>query len=411
MSKATPKSLQDFFKVMVFASGTPAAYQRAIGHEFSENVCPCSPKTAIENEWIKKPTLNLVSGHFNTQFPQIVLSVLHREIELCKDEVFKPTILVNFPGIDDIAQFVDIPEIKSQIGVIFHLITIHSIKSHNNQNGYSEINCLIDNKKIKSSEAYNIIEQIDKEYFKDSLPIIVCQVDMIGEGINVKSFNSVITTSNSDKKVMQQVGRGMRNYFKDGKDKVHNGHCNLYMVYDNHDQVAQLINNLAEYELTEDCFDWGRKQDVRTGSTTIFEDAGHPDELNTQDWEKIDIEHDLEILAVLTNWDKKRLKKMTKNEIAYWLKFEDSELDKLVKKLKNDGFDKVYRNFNNKYAMLYDQILNISKLQSSDSVMREVWKNNVLLFLKTMTKNDDFAEFLNDHIGENLNYQLSKIGR
>lgn len=405
------KTLQDFFKVMVFASGTPAAYQKAIGHKYSDNICACSPKTAIENEWIQKPVLNLVNGKFDLHFPQIITSVLHREIELCKNEVFKPTILVNFPGIDDIAQFVEFNGIKEQIGVNFHLVTIHSIKTYNNQNGYSEINCFVDNTKIKSSESYQIIESIDDEYFKDDLPIIVCQVDMIGEGINVKSFNSVITTSNSDKKVMQQVGRGMRNYFRNGKDKVHNGHCNLYMVYDNMSQVAQLINNLAEYELTDDCFDWGKRLDVRTGSGTVFEDAGHPNVLNSQDWEDIDIEHDLEILTVLTNWDKKRLKKMTKTEIGYWLKFEDKELDILVKNLKDEGWDKYYRNFNNKYAMLYDQVLNISKLQSSDSVMREVWKNNMFLFLKMMTKNDNFAKFLKDHIGDNLNYQLSKMAR
>ena len=36
--------------------------------------------------------------------------------------------------------------------------------------------------------------------------------EMIGEGINVKSFNSVITASNCDKTAMQQIGRAVRNF-------------------------------------------------------------------------------------------------------------------------------------------------------------------------------------------------------
>ena len=97
------KSLKDFFKLMVFASGTPAAYQKSISLANPANRCTCSPKTAIENKWITKPVLNLVRGDYSSKFPQIVLSVINREIEICRDEVFKPTILVNFPGIDDIA--------------------------------------------------------------------------------------------------------------------------------------------------------------------------------------------------------------------------------------------------------------------------------------------------------------------
>lgn len=171
-----------------------------------------------------------------------MLSVINREIEICRNVVFKPTILVNFPGIDDIAQFVKIPKIQNRIGVDFHLVTIYSIKSYKDNNALSEVKCVIDNREVKSSEAYETIESIDNDFFQDRLPIIVCQVDMIGEGINVKSFNAVITSSNSDKKVMQQVGRGMRDYTREGKTKVNDGHCNLYMIYDNELQVTSLIN-------------------------------------------------------------------------------------------------------------------------------------------------------------------------
>lgn len=41
---------------------------------------------------------------------------------------------------------------------------------------------------------FKMLEKIDSnDFFKDSLPVVVAQVQMLGEGINVSSFNSILT--------------------------------------------------------------------------------------------------------------------------------------------------------------------------------------------------------------------------
>ena len=56
-------------------------------------------------------------------------------------------------------------------------------------------------KVVEADEAYAAIEAIDSNsYFKDNLPIVVAQVAMLGEGINVSSFNAILTASNAEKK-------------------------------------------------------------------------------------------------------------------------------------------------------------------------------------------------------------------
>src|SRR5574344_2177687 len=102
--KTKDNILTDYFKNIIFMSGTPAAFQRELSKTWSKNVCSCSPKDAMENDWICKPTLNLVKGNTDTDWSRAIVAVLNREKAICKKEVFKPRLMVNCGSIDAIKQ-------------------------------------------------------------------------------------------------------------------------------------------------------------------------------------------------------------------------------------------------------------------------------------------------------------------
>lgn len=84
---------------------------------------------------------------------------------------------------------------------------------------------------------------------------IVLQVDMISEGINVKSFNSVIVTTSVIRKAMQQFGRVFRNYDIDGFSKRINGHASVYVVQKEVKDFMKFFNELkTNYSVDFDCF-------------------------------------------------------------------------------------------------------------------------------------------------------------
>ena len=211
--KKQDKNIANLFKNVITMSGTPDWVQREMTAKNRKNECKCSPKLAMENGWICKPVLNLVNCS-DADWPSAIKAVFCREMKAYESngKLFKPTILVNCKSIDDIANLREVPWFKDNVGKLFHLISIHSKKTvHDSSGSVKDLCAEIDGKAVEAEEAYSAISDIDKQ--EDSLPVIVFQVQMIGEGINVKSFNAVVTASNCDKTAMQQIGRVLRNFY------------------------------------------------------------------------------------------------------------------------------------------------------------------------------------------------------
>ena len=286
--------LSEMFKLTMLASGTPAFYQRDLSKKWRKNVCECSPAEAMEQKMICTPSLNLVYGNANIDFPYAIKAVLEREKKISEHEVFKTAVLVNCSSIDQIKSILDHSWMKDGIGKDFHVISIHSSKAYSQDNACLVLDSRIDCQSKKSEEAYDAIEKLDSGYFNDSLPVIVFQVGMIGEGINVKCFNSVIITTHSDRTAMQQIGRAVRNCEKDGKSKVNDGHANVYAFFENVGDLQQLIINLQSYDLTDSCYDWGKQIDVSTGSGIDHNDENDTlsgmNDFNWSDFDTIDIQ-------------------------------------------------------------------------------------------------------------------------
>jgi len=297
--------LADFFRLMPM-SGTPAAFQKEWSEKWKKNVCSCPPKTAMDNGWICRPRLNLVVGDSETQWARAVAAVLNREKAKCAGEAFRPRLMVNCSGIDDVKRLVDLPWFRERAGKEFHMVTLHSKKGYSDDGILKFAEPTIDCATVEPDRAYEAIEHIDDNgFFKDDLPIIVAQVQMLGEGINVSSFNSILTASNSHKTAMQQIGRCVRNYRIGDADKVRNGHANVYVMTDNLASVKNLLVNLNEYDLTDECFSWGDRIDIPTGSGPEIPDDAEAPELNGAAWEAIDPDHDIEIVDLTEAVDKK----------------------------------------------------------------------------------------------------------
>lgn len=286
--------LSEMFKLTMLASGTPAYFQKELSKKHKKNVCECSPAEAMEQKMICKPSLNMIHGNAEHDFPYAIKAVLKREIEKCKTEVFIPAMLVNCNSIDQIKSILDHEWISSRIGKEFNVITIHSTKAYSLENKCVKLDSSINGEAKTSEQAYDAIEKIDRGYFSNSLPIIVFQVGMIGEGINVSSFNSVIITTHSDRTAMQQIGRAVRNCYREGKSKVNDGHANVYAFFENIGDLQQLLVNLQSYDLTAECYDWGKQVDICTGSGLEHNDEndmlGKLTEFKWNDFDAIDIE-------------------------------------------------------------------------------------------------------------------------
>lgn len=297
----------------ILMSGTPAPYQKELTSTYSKNICVCSPSLAMKNKWICKPSLNLIFGGLSV-WPAAIVATLNREIELCRSEKFNSRIMVNCGSIDVIKALIELPYFQENIGKKFHMITLHSKKSYEDEDfSIQNVEPTIDLRVVSADEAYDKIENIDNNTaFNDDLPILVAQVQMLGEGINVKSFNAIITASNNDKTAMQQIGRCVRNYTLGNTTKVNNGHANVYVLTDNVENILNLMLNLEEYDLTDDCFDWGKKVDLSTGSSDKSDETVIR-ELSDADWDEIDEHNDLSILELLGRYNKKKEKQILKD--------------------------------------------------------------------------------------------------
>lgn len=334
--------LSDLFKLTMLASGTPAHFQKEYSREWRKNVCACSFSEAVAEGMIRKPSLNLIKGSLDFDFPAAVAAALGREKSVCENGPFSVFMLVNCTSIDQIKSILDHDWFRNRIGKDFHVVSIHSSKAYTDSDNEKKIlDSRIDNRTgISSQEAYDVIEKLDSGYFDDGLPVIVFQVGMIGEGINVKCFNSVIVTTHSDRTAMQQIGRAVRNQEKDGKTKVMDGHANVYAFFENVEDLQRLIVNIQEYDVTEDCFDWGRQIDVSTGSGLEYDDeCAFEGMLNEFEWNEMD---ELEIQEIISAAD---IKSTRKNNVELTNGLLDTDIDtveKIIHVLNASGYFKEF---------------------------------------------------------------------
>lgn len=332
------------FQLTMLASGTPSAFQREISksRDWRKNTCECSPAEAMEKKMICKPSLNLITGNASTDFPNAILVALKREIEICKSEDFAaPCMLVNCSGIDQINSILKYDLISRKIGHDFHVITIHSAKGYADDEGVKNVLLpQVDGKDVESRDAYDIIEKLDDGYFGDDLPIIVFQVGMIGEGINVKSFSSTIVTTHTDKTAMQQIGRAVRDLKKNGKTKINDGHANVYAFFDNVEELKMLIVNLQNYDLTDACFDWGKKIDVSGSSSLEHNDENDCfTELNEFSWS--DLNGTLEVITIMSAAEIKTKKIYTNEFIEDLLEENADKIEWLMNEISSsDSYSK-----------------------------------------------------------------------
>lgn len=439
------KTLIDYFKNVILMSGTPDAKQREMTMRYMTNVCSCSPRVAMANDWICKPSLNLVNCPDN-DWPSAVKAVYEREVELFEsgNKLFMPVILVNCKSIDDVVKLRETQWFKDRYGKEFRFISIHSDKSINDDDGnINTVTAEIDGVKKNSQEAYEAIEAIDDSIIDK--PIIVAQVQMIGEGINVKSFTSVITSSNCDKTAMQQIGRALRNKIikktiinkkivnKPGIfnklfnrksiveekiehifSKVKDGHANIYVIQDNLDNISNLIVNLNTYELTDDCFDWGRKIDIASGSSPEVINETESSKLETNRWLEIDAT-DPEIIEIL-NRSRERGISIALND---WALGEDNnsdgvvnneEFENLTKKKITEGFVEAWTKRKNgiEAQELFETLMRKMAEALKNPTNKMIWMRSRVAAMNMVFQDPEIAEFFNSHLSEKAIYQLSR---
>ncbi len=434
------KNIAHLFKNVITMSGTPDWVQREMTAKNRKNECKCSPKLAMENGWICKPVLNLVNCS-DADWPAAVKAVFYRELKTYESngKLFKPTILVNCKSIDDVANLREVPWFKDNVGKLFHLISIHSRKTvHDNSGTVRDLCAEIDGKAVEAEEAYNAISNIDKQ--EDNLPVVVFQVQMIGEGINVKSFNAVVTASNCDKTAMQQIGRVLRNFyvkktvvekheekldgffnklFKKTKvvetqvektfSKVDDGTANVYVINDNLRTLTNLIVGLSNYDLTSSCFSWGDKLDINEGSSPGVLDEEDSAKLQKPSWNALDAVSP-EIIEVLNTAKKKVL---TACFDSFFDELEDNdgngipdaeEFKSLIEKKKSEGMVEVWAGKatrdDPKEMMLRfrDWIMK----QLDNDVFKLLWRKDRKSAFLYVVQDAEMAEFLNSHLSEKI---------
>lgn len=435
-------NLASLFKNVITMSGTPDWIQQEMTAKNKENECKCPPKLAIENGWICRPSLNLVNCT-ESSWPAAVKAVFERELEIweANGKIFRPALLVNCKSIDEVHNLRNVDWFKENAGKLFHLISIHSKKSvHDRSTGSrAELCAEIDGKQVDAEEAYDEIVKIDK-HAGDTLPVIVFQVQMIGEGINVKSFNSVITASNCDKTAMQQIGRAVRNFsiqklveekheqtassfwkrILGKKDivekkilktftKVNDGHANVYVINDNLKTLESLVVGLSNYDLTSDCFDWGKRIDIDSGSSPEILDEADSAKLQKSSWLPLDGTLP-EIIEVMSGARKRIL---TSCFDRFFDELEDNdgngipdaeEFKSLIEKKKAEGMVEVWTGKETRddpremMSRFKDWIMKLL----DDDAFRLLWKKDKKTAFLYITQDEEMAEFLNTHLSDKI---------
>lgn len=299
--------LQDIFKHSVMMSGTPSEYQKQITN-ITPYVCNCDMYTAIREGMIIRPTLYKIHGT-RKDWPAAIRSAYEHELKFNKNN---PNAQIK--GLICVSSIDEIHSIKKEFNDCkdeFHIIVIHTTKSEVTDTGEtSTLQAMVDDVELPISNVSNVVGGgIDNNYFGDNKPILVFQVDMLGEGINVNSFNWVITSSKTSRKSMQQIGRVLR-HFKDDSTGYVKTYAHIFAFSENNDDLRRLLNNLGEYSLVEDCFDWGETLDIAHGSGVEDDENKLPKVLDEK-WNEFT---SLEIDEIITNIGVKSLDKQWKDE-------------------------------------------------------------------------------------------------
>lgn len=328
--------LATYFETSLFMSGTPNEYQIKLAKD--NHPIELSIKDAISvtpRPYICKPTLNLVHSKdevFDVRLIRdAIIAIKNHEKDLYENnEYMQPRILVCADGIDTIQN------IKNELGNDCHIILLHSVKETNINNEVETFEPEINGIKKNKTEVMEILDAIDSgsekasELLSDKKPIIVLQVDMISEGVNIKSFNSVFITSHTQTKQMQQIGRVLRHFeVKDENgsilfDKNTSGLANIYCPISNEAEVGELLYNLEQAGLSEGCFEWGKIVNV-THSSANSESSDNPAKPET--WRSIRSEFNIDELYKMGDnvWNGRVLKNVLNLEIS------DEIKEKLIK--------------------------------------------------------------------------------
>jgi len=437
--KKQDKNLAHFFKNIIMMSGTPDSVQQEMSKKNRANECKCSPKLAMDNGWICKPSLNLVNCS-ESAWPNAVKAVFEREMKIWQENghLFKPTILVNCKSIDAVACLREMPWFKNNAGKLFHLISIHSKKTVHDSLGFTQdLAAEIDGRSVEADEAYEAVASIDSQ--EDSLPIIVFQVQMIGEGINVRSFNAVITASNSDKTAMQQIGRVLRDFtvkktvvekheekldgffnrlFKKTRvvetqvektfTKVKDGTSNVYVINDNLKTLTDLIVNLSNYDLTSSCFSWGDKIDINDGGAPEVLDEADSAKLLTPEWTSLD-EKNPQIIEVL-NTAKKKIRDIATYSFLFNAEDNDGngipdveELDALLDEERASGYVEAWTGRKNaKAETAIDKFNRIMSKMMLDPTFKSLWAKSRKAAIGLIVQNPKMVEFFDTHMNEKM---------
>lgn len=440
-----PKCITDLFKNVMLLSGTPDYKQRELTNCWYQNECSCSPKVAMDNGWICRPTLNLVNCD-DGSWPSAVRAVFLQQMKKYEsgNKIFKPVMLVNCKSIDDVVKLRTTDWFKENTGTLFDFISIHSNKNLSDVNGHLDVvTAEINGQQVSADEAFVAINDIDGHM--DSRPVIVAQVQMIGEGINVKSFNSVITSSNSDKTAMQQIGRVLRNMTvtktfvetevrpKPGFfnkllkrtetvekrtehvfSKVKDGYADVYVIKDNIDNIADLIVNLSNYDLTDACFDWGKRLDIPSGSSVEVMQTTEMCKLEKNRWSDID-GNDPDIIEILG-----QVKEKNVNEgIFSFLNGADvdgngvpdiEEFEVMADKWTDEGYVQAWTG--KKHGVPADELAKIlleklRKFLASDEHKR-LWHQSNMAAMLLAFQNAEAADFMDKHMNAKLKYNLGR---
>lgn len=445
MKDNRPTCFADLFKNVMLLSGTPDYKQRNLTNVWYQNECACSPKMAMDNGWICKPTLNLVNCD-DESWPSAVKAVFLQQMKKYEsgNKIFKPVMLVNCKSIDDVVKLRSTQWFVENIGKKFNFISIHSDKTFTDDDGHeakatAEINC----KQSSADEAFKAINEIDHD--PDGLPVIVAQVQMIGEGINVKSFNSVITASNSDKTAMQQIGRVLRNMVvaktfvetvvkpKEGFfnklfkrtetvekktehtfSKVNDGYADVYVIKDNLDNIADLIVNLSNYDLTDDCFDWGKRVDISSGSSLEVMQESEMCEMEKNRWADIN-EDDPDIIEILGSVKDKSISE----GMFSFLSGDDNdgngipdieEFKDLAEEMTESGYVQAWTG--KKHGVDPEVLLKnlMDKLQKllKNPEAKKLWHQSNKAALLLAFQNAEMADFMDKHLNAKVKYNLGR---
>lgn len=336
ISYTADDGLATYFETSLFMSGTPNEYQIKLAKD--NHSIELSIKDAISvtpRPYICKPTLNLVHSKdevFDVRLIRdAIVAIKNHEKEFYENnEYIQPRILICLNEIDTIQN------IKDELGDDCHIISLHSVKETNINNEVETFEPEINGIKKNKTEVMEILDAIDSgsekasELLSDKKPIIVLQVDMISEGVNIKSFNSVFITSHTQTKQMQQIGRVLRHFeVKDENenilfDKNSSGLANIYCPISNEAEIGELLYNLEQAGLSEGCFEWGKIVNV-THSSANSESSDNPAKPET--WRSIRSEFNIEELYKMGDnvWNGRVLKNVLNLEIS------DEIKEKLIK--------------------------------------------------------------------------------